>query len=64
MIMNSNERPLQPGDPVPPERTGGMAGFVVAVCGHRIAASEWRAGFRNCERCPERTLRQGFAANA
>jgi hypothetical protein len=55
---------LQPGDPIPPERTGGLPGFVVASCRHRIAASEWRAGFRNCERCPERTLRQGFAANA
>lgn len=42
---------LQPGDPIPPERTGGMEGFVVGECGHRVAASEWRAGFRNCERC-------------
>lgn len=42
---------LQPGDPIPPERTGGMTGFVVGECGHRVAGSEWRAGFRNCERC-------------
>jgi hypothetical protein len=28
-----------------------MAGFVAGECGHRVAASEWRAGFRNCERC-------------
>ena len=42
---------LNPGDPIPPERTGGMTGFVTGECGHRLAASEWRAGFRNCERC-------------
>jgi hypothetical protein len=42
---------LKPGDPVPPERTGGMTGFVVGECGHRVAASEWDAGFRKCERC-------------
>lgn len=42
---------LKPGDPIPPERTGGMKGFVVGECGHRVAGSEWRAGFRNCERC-------------
>jgi hypothetical protein len=43
---------LQPGDPIPPERTGGMEGFVVGECGHRVARSEWDAGFRTCERCP------------
>lgn len=42
--------PLNPGDPIPPEWTGGMEGFVVGECGHRVAASEWRAGYRNCER--------------
>jgi hypothetical protein len=42
---------LFPGDPIPPERTGGMTGFVVGECGHRLAGSEWAAGFRNCERC-------------
>ena len=42
---------LKPGDPIPPEQTGGMPGFVVGECGHRVAGSEWRAGFRNCERC-------------
>lgn len=46
------EAQLQPGDPIPAAWTGGMAGFVVAKCGHRIAGSEWRAGFRVCERCP------------
>ena len=42
---------VEPGDPIPPEHTGGMTGFVVGECGHRVAGSEWRAGFRNCERC-------------
>jgi hypothetical protein len=37
----------RPGSPVPDR-----PGFVVAECGHRVAASEWRAGFRQCERCP------------
>jgi hypothetical protein len=41
---------LVPGDPIPPEETGGMRGFVVGMCGHRLAQSEWNAGFRNCER--------------
>jgi hypothetical protein len=40
----------QPGAPIPLELNGGMAGFVVGECGHRVAESEWRAGFRNCER--------------
>jgi hypothetical protein len=51
--MNTKAAELKPGDPIPPERTGGMTGFVVGECGHRLAASEWRAGFRNCERCGE-----------
>jgi hypothetical protein len=37
---------------LPPELT---AGFVVGHCGHRVAGSEWRAGFRNCERCPSKS---------
>lgn len=36
-----------PGSPIPDQ-----PGFVVGVCKHRVAASEWRAGFRTCERCP------------
>lgn len=36
-----------PGSAIP-----GQPGFVVATCGHRVAAQEWRAGFRVCERCP------------
>ena len=34
---------------LPPELT---AGFVVGHCGHRVAATEWNAGYRYCERCP------------
>lgn len=26
-------------------------GFVAGECGHRVAESEWRAGYRKCERC-------------
>ena len=38
------EIPFDPG-------TGPQPGYVVGHCGHRVAHSEWRAGFRNCERC-------------
>jgi hypothetical protein len=31
---------------------GPMPGYVAGRCGHRVAESEWRAGFRTCERCP------------
>jgi hypothetical protein len=40
-----------PGSAIPPEKNFGMPGYVVGECGHRVAGSEWRAGFRNCERC-------------
>lgn len=40
----------EPGASIPLELNGGMAGYVVGKCGHRVAESEWRAGFRNCER--------------
>jgi hypothetical protein len=42
---------LKSGDPIPPGQNGGMDGYVVGECGHRVAGSEWRAGFRKCERC-------------
>lgn len=48
-----NGPPLQPGDPIPPERNAGRTGFVAGNCGHAVAGSEWRAGFRNCEHCGE-----------
>ena len=28
-------------------------GYVAGACGHAVAESEWRAGFRTCERCPQ-----------
>jgi len=43
--------PLDPNYPAPGSGIPGQAGYVVAQCGHRIARSEWAAGFRNCERC-------------
>jgi len=58
----ANSPPMWPGvdpdvpladDPVPfvgPH--GPVPGFVTGLCGHRMAGSEWRAGFRTCERCP------------
>ncbi|NEA22637.1 DUF6197 family protein [Actinomadura bangladeshensis] len=35
-----------PGSEVPDR-----PGYLVAECGHSVAGSEWRAGFRTCERC-------------
>lgn len=36
----------EPGSAIPD-----MPGYVVGECLHRVAASEWRVGFRTCERC-------------
>lgn len=41
-----------PAYPEPGSEIPGLPGFVVGTCEHRVAASEWRAGFRTCERCP------------
>jgi hypothetical protein len=38
--------PFDPG-------TGPMPGYYAGRCGHRVAISEWNAGFRTCERCPD-----------
>lgn len=38
----------QPGSTIPDQ-----PGYVVGRCGHRVAKSEWKAGFRVCERCPD-----------
>jgi hypothetical protein len=38
--------------PAPGSAIPGQPGFVVGECEHRVAGSEWRAGFRTCERCP------------
>lgn len=43
--------PFDPG-------TGPMPGYVAGGCGHRVAVSEWRAGFRRCERCPDETAEE------
>lgn len=32
---------------------GHRPGYVAGECGHAVALSEWRAGFRVCERCPD-----------
>ena len=40
-----------PGSRIPPENNFGQTGYVVGACTHRVAGSEWMAGFRNCERC-------------
>ena len=38
---------------------GPIPGYVAGWCGHRVAESEWRAGFRVCERCPRARLGDG-----
>lgn len=32
---------------------GPMPGYIAGRCGHRVAGTEWLAGFRTCERCPD-----------
>lgn len=44
---------LGPAEPEPGSEIPGQPGYVVGTCGHRLAGSEWRAGFRTCERCPD-----------
>jgi hypothetical protein len=44
---------LSPGDDIPPVQNVGRPGFKVGHCGHAVAGSEWRAGYRNCEHCGE-----------
>lgn len=53
--MKDNPRPQgeTPAYPAPGSEIPGQPGYVVGSCGHRLAASEWRAGFRTCERCPD-----------
>lgn len=41
------------GKPFYNEATGFIPGYVAGKCGHRVAESEWRAGFRTCEQCPD-----------
>ena len=44
--------PSTPSYPEPGSAIPGQPGYVVGECGHRVAGSEWRVGFRVCERCP------------
>jgi excisionase family DNA binding protein len=46
---------LNAGVPFDPG-TGPVPGYVAGLCGHRVARSEWRAGCRTCERCPDPTV--------
>lgn len=49
--MSTENIPEAPAYPEPGSEIPGQPGFVVGLCGHRVARSEWRAGFRLCERC-------------
>lgn len=50
-------------EPVSPDVVGtpfpGRPGYLTGRCGHAVAGSEWRAGFRVCERCPDETIHDG-----
>lgn len=49
----AQERAEDTDEPIPFDPgTGPIPGYVAGRCGHRVAESEWRAGFRTCERCP------------
>lgn len=39
--------PFPVGEPFP----GSEEGYVTGLCAHRVARSEWAAGFRTCEHC-------------
>lgn len=43
---------IDPAYPEPGSAIPEQPGYVVGHCGHRVAGSEWRVGFRVCERCP------------
>lgn len=30
----------------------GRPDYLTGRCGHAVAGSEWKAGYRTCERCP------------
>lgn len=67
-VFTSTVRPVSPGlyprireeflrqahEPVPFNPGSGVVpGYMAGWCGHRVAATEWAAGFRVCERCPD-----------
>ena len=50
---------LVPGDPIPPEQNFGQTGYVVGVCGHRIARQRvagWPPQLRTGRRLTDRWL--------
>lgn len=50
-MLNENfDVAFTPGEPFVSSE-GPRSGFVVGECRHAVALSEWRAGFRKCERC-------------
>lgn len=51
-IVDANGQPVPGCDPTDDGLRLFMSGRVPVDCGHYIAASEARAGFRSCERCP------------
>ncbi|MFC9973628.1 hypothetical protein ACFVH6_22305 [Spirillospora sp. NPDC127200] len=56
MNERNNPPPVfpEPGSVIPDQ-----PGFRVGECGHRVAGSEWRAGYRTCERCPAEQAEAG-----
>lgn len=50
MLEDGFEPAFTPGEPFVSSE-GPREGFVVGVCRHAVARSEWNAGFRKCERC-------------
>lgn len=51
--MRRGRKPA-PVYPEPGSNIPGQPGYVVGTCGHRVAGSEWKAGFRTCEHCPDK----------
>jgi len=50
-VKTSYTRNFTPGEPFVSEAFGPREGYVVGMCRHAVAQSEWNAGFRKCERC-------------
>ncbi|MER7002251.1 hypothetical protein ABT297_04270 [Dactylosporangium sp. NPDC000555] len=48
-VLECDDDHAEPFDP----GTGPVPGYIAGRCGHRVVESEWRAGFRVCERCPD-----------
>lgn len=61
LVRDVNGEP--PAYPAPGSDIPDQPGYVVGRCGHRLAASEWRAGFRTCERCGSDWEDQGNGAD-